>query len=168
MKAMSSEAAAGTLSSSMRKIASIAFGMFGLFAAAGATDISSYAFVEDDGTLRVDGRAIHLYGIHIPPTANSCRTNERPIRCATRAALALEFKISGFVHCEPIERRADGSLTALCRADGEDLSAYLLQRGWALALPDAPFEYVALERIARQNNVGVWGTTLDRIPRRDR
>jgi hypothetical protein len=29
--------------------------------------------------------------------------------------------------------------------------AYLIQRGWALALPTAPFEYHAMERIARAN-----------------
>lgn len=133
--------------------------------AAPAADISSYAFVQDDGTLRVDGRTIHLYGIHIPPTATACRTDERPVRCSARAALALEFKIQGFVRCHPTERRADGSLTALCRADGEDLSAYLLQRGWALALPDAPFEYTALERIARQRHLGVWGLAVEPVPR---
>lgn len=134
--------------------------------ATAAADISGYAFVQRDGSLRVDSRNIHLYGIHIPATEDSCRTSERPIRCSSRAALALEFKISGFVHCEPIDRHEDGSLTARCTADGEDLSAYLLKRGWALALPDAPFEYVALERIAQQHSVGVWGLAVDRIPRR--
>ncbi len=128
---------------------------------AAAADISSYAFVQQDGTLRVDGRAIRLYGIYIPPTENACNTNERPVRCSSRAVLALEFKISGFVRCTPQERLEDGTLSAVCRADGEDLSAYLLQRGWALALPDAPFEYVALERIARERQTGVWGLALE-------
>jgi endonuclease YncB( thermonuclease family) len=140
-------------------------GVVGLCSIAAAAEISSYAFVERDGTLRVDGRTIHLYGIHIPSTDDACRTNERPVRCTSRAALALEFKIAGFVRCEPTARHEDGTLTALCRADGEDLSAYLLKRGWALALPEAPFEYVALERIARQRNVGVWGIAVDRLPR---
>lgn len=133
-------------------------------APAPAADISSYAFVQADGTLRVDGRTVQLYGIHVPPTEQACSTRERPVRCAPRAALALEFKIQGFVRCRPIERNPDGSLVAVCRADGEDLSAYLLQRGWALALPDAPFEYAALERIARQRHVGVWGLPVERIP----
>jgi len=138
----------------------------GYAGAAGAADITSYAFVERDGALRVQGRTIHLYGIHIPPTEETCRTFERPVRCSSRAALALEFKIHGFVRCTPVERRADGSLTAVCRADGTDLSAYLLERGWALALPDAPFEYVALERIARERGVGVWGLPVERVPPR--
>jgi endonuclease YncB( thermonuclease family) len=149
----------------MRIAAAVVLGVVVVSATAAAADISSYAFVERDATLRIDGRTIRLYGIHIPLTANSCRTDVRPIRCATRAALALEFKIAGFVRCEPTARHDDGTLTALCRADGDDLSAYLLRRGLALALPDAPFEYVALERIARQHNVGVWGFAVDRLPR---
>jgi endonuclease YncB( thermonuclease family) len=148
----------------MGKFAAV-LGALVLCSTAQAADISSYAFVQPDGTLRVDGRTIHLYGIHIPQTEEACN-DERPVRCTSRAALALEFKIAGFVRCEPIARRDDGSLTALCRADGDDLSAYLLRRGWALALPDAPFEYVALERIARQHNVGVWGLAVERLPRR--
>lgn len=137
-----------------------------VFSAAASADISSYAFVQHDGSLRVDGYTIRLYGVHIPPSGDTCRTNERPVRCSSRAALALEFKISGFVSCAPRERQEDGSLTAVCRADGVDLSAYLLQRGWALALPDAPFEYVALERIARAHQVGVWGFSVEPTRRR--
>lgn len=162
------QATGSRVSCSMRKFTTLAISLLSLCAPAGAADISSYAFVEHDGTLRVDGRTIHLYGIHIPPTEDNCRTNERPVRCTSRAAQALEFKIAGFVRCEPTARHDDGSVTALCRADGEDLSAYLLRRGWALALPNAPFEYVALERIARQHNVGVWGIQIDRIPRGSR
>lgn len=136
--------------------------LLGLFAAPVlAADISSYAIVEHDGTLRVDGRTIHLYGIHIPPTGESCRTNERPVRCSSRAALALEFKIQGFVRCSPRGRFDDGSIAAVCLADNVDLSAYLLERGWALALPDAPFEYQALERIAQQRQLGVWGFPVE-------
>lgn len=127
--------------------------------------VSSYAFVNDDGSLRVSGRTYRLYGIHIPPTGRSCREDERPVKCGSRAALALDFKISGdFVRCEPRERRDDGTISAVCTASGVDLAAYLLERGWALALPDAPFEYQALERIARHRGVGVWGFSVD--PRR--
>lgn len=136
-----------------------------LAAKASAADISSYAFVQDDGSLRVSGRTIRLFGIHIPPTAESCLTFQRPMPCAPRAALALEFKIGAdFVRCEPKATNADRSVVALCRVGGDDLGAYLLEQGWALALPDAPFEYVALEKIARHKGIGVWGLPLE-VPR---
>lgn len=125
-------------------------------------DLSSYAFVQDDGSLRVSGRVVRLFGIHIPPTAESCRSFERPVVCAPQAALALDFKIGAdFVRCTPKAKNEDGSIIALCRVRGEDLSAYLLERGWALALPDAPFEYAALEKIARHKGAGVWGHSVE-------
>ncbi len=135
-----------------------------LLVAPSFAQVSSYAFVNDDGSLRIKGRTYRLDGIHIPATGQSCRTFERPVQCSSRAALALDFKIQGFVRCETRERNDDGSLSAYCTADGDDLAAYLLERGWALALPDAPFEYQALERIARHRGLGVWGLAVERKP----
>ena len=124
-------------------------------------DLVTYAFIQNDGTLRMKGRTIRLYGIHIPSTDRICQGFTRPLKCGSRAALALSFKKgANFVSCEPVSWHADGSLTAVCRVKGEDLAAYLLERGWALALPDAPFEYTALERIARRRGIGVWGIPL--------
>ena len=63
---------------------------------------------------------------------------------------------------------ADGTIIGRCRAGatphdpGDDLSAWMLSRGWALARPDAPFEYQALEKIARERGLGVWGIPIDR------
>ncbi len=128
-----------------------------------ARTYSSYALVNEDATLRVSGRRIHLYGIYVPPTNRLCRGDIRPVRCAPRAALALKFKIQGFVRCEEKARHRDRSITALCYAKGEDLSAYLIERGWAVALPGAPFPYTVLERIARKNNKGVWAFPVDAI-----
>jgi len=137
-----------------------------------AYEISSSARVNEDGTLRIRGKTIHLYGIHIPELDRTCNTNRRPTFCGSRAAVALEFKIDGFVRCELLEENEDGSYVGHCRVDathfdeGEDLSAYLLERGWAVALPDAPVEYQALEKIARSRGLGHWGFPVDRIDRR--
>lgn len=138
-------------------------------AAVHAREISSYAFINEDGTLEIKRKTIQLYGIHIPETGNHCRTNIRPVVCGSRASLALEFKIQGFVVCEIMEEKNDGSLVGWCRVNasnfkkGTDLSAYLLESGWAVALPDAPVEYQALEKIAYRRGVGIWGFTVDSL-----
>jgi len=129
-------------------------------------DISSFAFVQQDGSLKVSGYHIHLYGISIPPTAESCYMFIRPALCGPRGAIALEFKISGnFIHCTPSATYPDGSMIASCRLNGEDLSAWMLQKGWAVALPDAPFAYQTLQKIAQAQGVGIWGIPLESIPR---
>ncbi|NIR28398.1 MAG: nuclease-like protein [Gammaproteobacteria bacterium] len=131
-----------------------------------AREIVSYAFVQDDATLRVRGKTIRLFGIHVPETERTCRTFIHPVQCGSRAVLALEFKIGArFVHCDTVRKNEDASVTAVCRVDDEDLSAYLISRGWAVALPDAPFEYHILEKIARHKSFGVWGFQADVIQR---
>jgi len=126
-------------------------------------EMVSYARVMDDGSLIVKGRTIWLYGIYIPATDRTCRTYEFPVRCGPRSVLALDFKIEPhFVACDVQWENDDGSLTALCKVKDEDLSAWMLQSGWAVALPDAPFEYQVLEKIARTKGQGIWGTIIDR------
>jgi endonuclease YncB( thermonuclease family) len=140
--------------------------------AAEARELHSYALVQDDASLLIEGKRVHLYGIYLPDTGRNCNTTIRPVRCGSRGVLALEFKIQGFVHCYPKIRNPDNSMQGVCYVnrgpfdEGEDLAAYLLERGWAVALPNAPFEYHALERIARHNARGVWGFTVDSIIRR--
>ncbi len=134
-----------------------------------AYEISSSAIVNENGTLRINGKTIHLYGIHIPRTSRTCRSNRLPTVCGSRASVALDFKIDGFVRCEIMSEMDDGSVVGRCRVkasrfdEGEDLSAYLLEQGWAVALPDAPFEYQTLERIAQSRQFGVWGIPVDRV-----
>jgi endonuclease YncB( thermonuclease family) len=128
-----------------------------------AADIKGYVFVNDDASLRIRGKTVHLYGIYVPPTDESCRSFQRPVACAPRAALALEFNIgSHFVGCDIQGENADGSLIGLCRVEDQDLSAQLLQQGWAVARPEAPIEYHTLEKLARNRGVGIWGVPIDR------
>ena len=137
-----------------------------------AREISSSARVNADGSLRIAGKTIHLYGIHIPQTNSTCSRNKTPRYCGSRGAIALDFKISGFVRCKIMSTNSDGSLVGWCRvkashfSDGEDLSAYLLEYGWAAALPDASFEYQTLEKIARSRQIGIWGIPVDNVIRR--
>lgn len=128
-----------------------------------AAEIAGYAIVQDDATLKLRHHRVRLAGIYLPPSGRNCRSDVLPARCASRAALALEFKARGRIVCVHEARNRDGTVTATCRTREVDLSAYLIQMGWAVALPDAPFEYKTLERIARDRGLGVWGFQADTI-----
>jgi endonuclease YncB( thermonuclease family) len=122
-----------------------------------AADLSSYAFVNDNGTLRIRGRTLRLFGVYLPPTDPFCEADNEPDECIPQAVAALKFKVgSNFVKCDFKGQAPNGALFATCRAEGKDLAAYLLERGWAAALPEAPPEYAILERIARERGLGVW------------
>ena len=152
----------------MRKLAFAI--LLALTATTAEADIVGSAIIQDDGSLKVRGRAVRLHGIHIPQTDRVCRTTIRPARCGSEAMLALDFRIQGFVRCKPVTRSRGGSIIAVCYVRGrgsvlepdEDLGAYLLRQGLAVARPEAPFEYVTLERIARAQRRGFWSNALRR------
>jgi endonuclease YncB( thermonuclease family) len=140
--------------------------------AVAAADIVSYAIVQDDATLRVRGQTIRLYGVYVADLRSFCDSTFRPARCQTRAAVALASRIQGFVRCVPQVRYRDRSIGAFCSVRGTgtpsrqiDLGGYLIEQGWAVALPQAPFAYHTLEEIAKVNGRGVWGFQADRIIR---
>ena len=136
-----------------------------------AADFRSYAIVQDDASLVIQNKVVRLFGIYIPDHGQFCDTQLRPAFCGYRAATALNSKIQGFVTCEEMGFFEDGSISAICWtkrssfSEGVDLGAYLIRQGLALAGPDAPFEYRALERIAENRGVGVWGFQVDQFRR---
>ncbi len=156
---MSDQASGG-----MRRVAALCgwLGLALLPATAFAETLHSYAIVNDDASLLISNRVVHLAGIYVPRTQASCIDQTRP-QCRTRASAALEFRIQGFVRCDIVARRADNSREGLCYADstsfdpGVDLGAYLIEYGWALAGRDAPYEYRAIEDLARDRRAGIWG-----------
>ena len=137
-----------------------------------AAELYSYAAVRSDGTLVINNTVVHLYGIHIPETGRTCSALSGKVVCGTRGVLALEAKVDRFVKCEVISTYEDGSVEGWCRInastfrDGDDLSAYLLEEGWAVAFPGAPIDYHTKEKIARSRGIGVWGTPADIVIRR--
>ncbi|SCZ66667.1 thermonuclease family protein [Thiohalomonas denitrificans] len=128
-----------------------------------AQSFGGLGFVRDDGSIGVGNRTVYLWGIHIPLEDETCFTFMRPVRCGPRPVLALSLKVEGFIRCRTMDTRPDGSIEAQCMTDGapfaegEDLASFLLKNGWAMARPEAPFEYHAQERVARHRNIGIWG-----------
>jgi len=151
-------------------VAAVMLAPIAMATAVAAAELVGPARVEVDASLTIHSRTVRLAGIYVPPTSRFCRTFVSPTRCSSRAALALDFHIgSRMVRCDLLGRSADGGLVGVCWLSGrsayqtEDLAEWLISRGWALAGPDAPFEYYARERIARAQGRGVWGFTVDEI-----
>jgi len=124
-----------------------------------------------DGTLKVGQQIIRLHGIYIPQFNRFCRSSIRPILCAPRAVLQLDFRVDRFVECDTVAKNPDRSVSAICWVDDKndvlgprvDLAAWMLYNGWAVATPGAPFEYYTLERIALVQKRGIWGFQADSI-----
>lgn len=111
------------------------------------------ASTDGAGVLRLAGERVVLAGIEAPPRAALCGEQPEQWRCGRIADLAFEQRLQQ-TELRCAERPAEGA--ARCSAGGEDLALWLIDAGWARALGDAPAEYRAAERGARDARRGIW------------
>ena len=120
-------------------------------------DVSGHARVIDGDSLEIGGTRIRLFGIDAPERGQSCETGGELWVCGGLARVRLEERISGRrVVCEERDRDRYGRIVAVCRAGGEDLNAWMVSEGWALAYRRYSEAYVDEEARAKAARVGIW------------
>jgi endonuclease YncB( thermonuclease family) len=113
--------------------------------------------VVDGDSIEVNGQPVRLWGIDAAELSQTCTLDGRPWACGRDAAQVLARKLAGrVVACETRTRDQYGRIVALCRADREDISAWLVEQGWALAFRRFSLDYVAHEDRARAARRGIW------------
>lgn len=134
-----------------------------VFAAGPAADaeqtvLQGEAVVVDGDTLRMHGERIRLEGIDAPESGQSCRNgNEEAYPCGEQATQALVDLIAGHsVTCKSDERDQWDRLISFCEVEGEDLNAWLVEQGHAIAVERFSKAYVRHEQRARKARRGIW------------
>jgi len=143
------------------KPARLALFFFALIAvastASGAENIVGQASVIDGDTLEIHGTRIRLHGIDAPEANQNCLVKNKPSRCGQQAANALADKINiQIVTCEPKDRDQYGRVVAVCSAGGNDLNAWMVIAGMAMAYRQYSTDYVRLEKVATKRKTGIW------------
>src|SRR5215213_5976667 len=120
--------------------------------------IAGRAAVIDGDTLEIHGERIRLFGIDAPESGQTCLdARGQRYRCGQKAALVLDARIgAGVVTCERKGTDRCGRTVAVCRVFGEDLGAWMVGLGWALAYRTYSTRYVAAEELARSRGLGMW------------
>ena len=159
----------GSRGMALARLGAIIMALFALAApsaAMAARVVDGLAMVQTDGSLRVGGENVYLWGIYLPRLDRTCSTFVRPPRCGSSPVLVLGNLVDGFVRCE-IVREGHGAVQGVCTQAGrelfgprEDIGATMISRGWALAAEDAPPQYRALESLARSRELGLWGPKI--------
>jgi endonuclease YncB( thermonuclease family) len=109
----------------------------------------------DTVLLTVDGTSYSLWGIEIPPRAQTCGQGWPAGEEAARTLAQLtEGKA---LACEPRGKDRSGHLMAVCRADGADVGAEMVRTGMAWARLGIAKGYVLQEAKAASAYVGVHG-----------
>lgn len=129
--------------------------------AAGLETAAGEARVIDGDTIEIKGLTHRLRGIDAPERRQTCLdASARPWPCGQRAMEALAAHIAARpVTCvaqtfRPTDRY--GRRISTCYVHGQDLNAWLVRHGWALAYRKYSEDYVPDEAIAKTNRRGLW------------
>lgn len=120
--------------------------------------IVGVASVIDVDTIEIHGERIRLFGIDAPESGQECRRSDgSPWRCDQQAALALQDHISRrTLTCEQRDVDRYHRIVAQCRVGGEDINAWLVSNGWAVAFTRYSRDYIEQEQQARIARRGIW------------
>jgi endonuclease YncB( thermonuclease family) len=138
------------------------FAILSLAPVASAADLVGQASIIDGDTIEIHGQRIRLFGIDAPEHDQLCEAAGTQYRCGQQAALALADRIGKqTVDCVPRDVDQYGRVVAVCSAGGEDLNAWMVRQGWALAYRHYSTIYVADEDTAHLAGAGIWRGTFD-------
>ena len=111
--------------------------------------------------LNVDGKPLRLLGVKLPAAGDMCRPGAayaaRSCPDVSRQALVALVGPKGPVSCRVMASGVGAALPAMCNdRKGEDLGAYLVGHGFALADGTDGVDYSAAENQAKSAHTGLW------------
>ena len=128
-----------------------------------AQTILGMASVIDGDTIDIHGERIRLHGIDAVESAQPCwRADGTAWRCGKDAAFALADHLAGkSARCDVLDRDRYGRWVARCRVGDEDIGAWMVAEGWAMAYVKYSTDYVQQEARARDQSRGIWAARFD-------
>ena len=112
------------------------------------------------GFIELHGKEILLHGIKIISQNATCQDSNGKWSCGKAAWKALKNKLeSGPVQCTIASKPQNTQsypLEANCLMKKENLSIWLVSRGWALTNKEPNEFLLSQENLASQNNAGIW------------
>lgn len=153
------------LTASLRS-ASIALLLGGLAAAGpalGGEALTGRPHIVNGDTLRLRGAQVGLFGIAAPGLGQTCENAKgKSVQCGQVAARALAEHVGqASVSCEPRGHDRHKRMVAVCRLGSEDLSAWMVGRGLAVADRNASSDYVAQDTKAWATRRGLWAGVFE-------
>jgi endonuclease YncB( thermonuclease family) len=139
-------------------VAVLLLAAFVTVARTGAHSVPGIPRIVDGDTLVVDDVKIRLEGIDAPETDQIC-LDEHAAKwtCGIAARNGVVEHVGGrSIDCAPSGPDRYGRTLATCSIGGENLNAWIVRQGWALAFLRYSKSYVADEAAAREAQRGLW------------
>jgi endonuclease YncB( thermonuclease family) len=116
----------------------------------------------DGDSLKIGDEQIRLFGIDAPEALQTCSRGGETWQCGRDASAALAVLADRKpISCKTLERDVYGRNVATCSVDGVDIGRAMLAQGMAVALSNAPPEYLDREARSKSLRIGLWGSTFD-------
>lgn len=123
--------------------------------------ISGRARTIDGDTLDVGDIRVRLHGIDAVEKSQHCSGAFRQWPCGQQAASALTDRIgASTIDCRSRDRDKHDRIVAVCYAGREDLNAWMVSEGWAVAYTRYSSDYVEQEEEARTFKRNIWSGTF--------
>lgn len=128
--------------------------------------VSGAARVVDGDTIDIGGERVRLEGIDTPEPGQTCpRRLFGTWKCGRKATAALKRLVARHrVICKGDERGKYGRLIATCSVNGTNINQKMVRDGFAWAFVKYSDTYVAEERAARAERLGVWSGGKPQAP----
>lgn len=126
--------------------------------------VSGKPRVLNGDTLVIGGRVIGLYGVAAPGLRQTCLDAKgQSYACGTVAAKALAAHLrEATVTCRVRETDSYGRAVSVCLRDKEDLSAWMAEKGFAMAdRRRGQAAYVGAETLAWGKRLGLWSGSFE-------
>ena len=121
--------------------------------------------VIDGDTIEIQGTRVRLAGIDAPERQQWCSIAQQKYPCGQEASAALREKVDGrFVRCVVHGIDFYRREVATCLSGSENLNAWLVRNGYAVADRRFTREYDEDEAAARRERRGLWRGEFD-LPR---
>ena len=116
-------------------------------------DIHGKLFVIDGDTVDLGGQRIRLHGIDAPEQDQTCEAGgSGSWACGAWATDQLRNMAEGrLARCVELDQDRYGRIVARCQVSGQDIGAWMVERGMAIAYVRYSQDYVAHESRARRD-----------------
>jgi endonuclease YncB( thermonuclease family) len=139
--------------------------LFLLLSSCGATapayaqgSVVGYAYVVDGDTLYINNIRVRLFGIDAPEHSQTCTDKYgHAYACGVKATNSLKSLVNyKVVSCYKVTSDVYGRVVANCYADGKNVNAVQVDRGWAVATVHFSRRYERNMTYAEENNRGIF------------
>lgn len=141
----------------MRILIPLACFCLGLSQPAWAGTVEGMPTVIDGDTIEVAHTRIRLFGIDAPEKRQSCQSVNGDWPCGQVALRELSNRLEGkSVTCTEHGHDRYKRMIATCESGTEDIGAWMVGQGWALAYRHYSSAYLPQEEWAKANGLGIW------------